>query len=84
MDGVIGQTDTPFLRHLQEYNKILSQRNALLKYFAINQTFDPKTLEVYDDQLTERSAPIFKKRKAFMEAFIPIFKSRYQEISGQD
>jgi DNA replication and repair protein RecF len=43
-----------------------------------------KTLEVYDDQLTERSAPIFKKRKAFMEAFIPIFKSRYQEISGQD
>lgn len=84
MDGVIGQTDTPFLRHLQEYNKILSQRNALLKYFAINQTFDPKTLEVYDDQLTERSAPIFNKRKAFMEAFIPIFKSRYQEISGQD
>ena len=84
MDGVIGQTDAVFLIHLLEYHKILSQRNALLKYFAINQTFDAQTLEVYDDQLIERSTPIFEKRKAFMEAFIPIFKSRYHEISGLD
>ena len=41
IDGVIGQTDKVFLQHLMEYTKILSQRNALLKYFAINQTFDP-------------------------------------------
>lgn len=83
IDGVIGQTDKVFLQQLIEYSKILSQRNALLKYFAINQTFDPDTLEIYNEQLVERSGPIFEKRQRFMEAFIPIFKSRYQEISGQ-
>ena len=82
VDGVIGQTDTLYLQNLLEYNKILSQRNALLKYFALNQTFDEATLEVYNEQMVERSTPIFEKRKAFMEAFIPIFKSRYQEISS--
>jgi DNA replication and repair protein RecF len=84
IDGVIGQTDTAFLQHLLEYNKILSQRNALLKYFALNQTFDKATLDVYNDQLVERSGPIFEKRKTFMEAFIPIFKSRYEEISSRE
>jgi DNA replication and repair protein RecF len=84
IDGVIGQTDKVFLQHLMEYTKILSQRNALLKYFAINQTFDQDTLEIYNEQLVERSTPIYESRKRFMEAFIPIFKSRYQEISGQD
>lgn len=83
IDGVIGQTDKVFLQHLMEYTKILSQRNALLKYFAINQTFDQDTLEIYNTQLVERSTPIYQGRKEFMEAFIPIFKSRYQEISGQ-
>jgi DNA replication and repair protein RecF len=84
IDGVIGQTDKVFLQYLMEYTKILSQRNALLKYFAINQTFDQDTLEIYNEQLVERSTPIYESRKRFMEAFIPIFKSRYQEISGQD
>jgi len=71
-----------YLQHLIEYNKILAQRNALLKYFALNQTFDEDTLEVYNEQLVERSTPIFEKRKVFMETFVPIFKSRYQEISS--
>ena len=82
VDGVIGQTDTLYLQHLLDYNKILSQRNALLKYFALNQTFDEGTLEVYNEQLVERSTPIFEKRKGFMETFVSIFKSRYQEISS--
>ena len=34
MDGVISQSDKPYLRSLLNYNKILSQRNSLLKYFA--------------------------------------------------
>ena len=38
IDSVIGQTDLIFLNNLLEYNKILSQRNSLLKYFALNNT----------------------------------------------
>ena len=45
MDGVIAQFDRLFLDHLIRYNKSLSQRNTLLKYFAANRTFDAETLE---------------------------------------
>ena len=81
MDGIIAQTDSLFLQNLLEYNKILTQRNALLKFFALNNTFDSETLKVYNKQLTDRSHPIFEKRKNFMESYIPVFNQRYQKIS---
>ena len=84
IDAVIGQTDAEFLKHLIEYNKILSQRNALLKFFVLNHTFDSNTLNIYNLQLAERSTTIFEKRKAFMIQFIPIFKACYHSISDQE
>ena len=58
IDSVIGQTDLIFLNNLLEYNKILSQRNSLLKYFALNKAFDQDTLEIYNNQLVEKSSDI--------------------------
>lgn len=82
IDGVIGQTDKLYLQNLTDYNKILAQRNALLKFFAKNRTFDADTLDIYNHQMSELSTPIFEKRKAFLEVFIPIFTKRHQSISG--
>ncbi len=82
IDGVISQSDKAYLQHLLKYNKVLSQRNALLKYFALNNTFDSDGLSVYNEQLAKYGTPIFEKRMHFMEAFIPIFKEQYAEISG--
>jgi len=81
IDSVIGQTDSIFLNSLLEYNKTLSQRNSLLKYFAFNNTYDSNTLQIYNNQLVERSHIIFKKRKAFMDNFIPVFCKIYKNIS---
>lgn len=82
MDGVISQSDTKYLHKLIAYNKVLSQRNSLLKYFAANRTYDALNIEVYDEQLTSLGAYIHEKRMLFLEAFIPIFKKRYQHISN--
>ena len=82
MDGVIGQTDSNFLQNLLEYNKILSQRNALLKFFALNNIYEADTIEIYNEQLIKRSSPIYEKRSAFMESFIPIFNMCYENISN--
>ncbi len=82
MDGVIAQSDQEYLQNLIKYNKVLAQRNALLKYFAANHTFDAATLSVYNEQLNTSGTPIFNKRVAFLEAFIPIFKQQYIAISG--
>lgn len=81
IDSVIAQSDKTYLNHLINYNKVLSQRNALLKYFALNNTFNKDTLEVYNEQLNEYAQYIYEKRSAFLETFIPIFKSRYERIS---
>ncbi len=82
IDGVISQSDKAYLVDLLKYNKVLGQRNSLLKYFAINQTFDATTLGVYNEQLAEYGTPIFKKRSAFIETFKPIFQKQYSVISG--
>lgn len=84
IDGAIGQTDPIFLKQLIEYNKILSQRNALLKFFALNHTYDKETIGVYNDQLTARSTPIYNARKMFMKEFLTVFNSRYQDICGKN
>jgi len=82
IDGVIGQTDKTYLKILSDYNKILAQRNALLKFFAQNRTFDGDTLAIYNHQMSELGKPIHEKRKAFMELFIPIFTKRHLSISN--
>lgn len=83
MDGVLCQSDNAYLRDLLKYNKVLVQRNALLKYFYVNHTFDSATLSVYNDQLHGYGTAIFNKRKAFLELFIPIFVAQYAVISGK-
>ncbi len=82
MDGVISQSNKAYLQSLINYNKVLSQRNALLKYFAANHTFDKQTLAVYNNQLSTYGSEIFTKRSEFLEKFIPIFKNQYKAITG--
>ncbi len=82
MDNVISQSDKLYLQTIIKYNKVLAQRNSLLKYFAANRTFDALNLKVYDEQLESYGSVIFKKRTEFLEVFIPIFKERYAAISS--
>ena len=81
VDSVISQLDATYLQQLIHYQKVVSQRNALLKYFALNQVFETDTLFIYNSQLDELGQHIFEKRKAFLEAFVPIFNRHYQIIS---
>ncbi|GMN09355.1 DNA replication and repair protein RecF [Croceitalea sp. MTPC9] len=81
IDGVISQSDKGYLQSLIKYNKVLVQRNSLLKYFAVNSTFDAAALEVYNEQLHTFGTEIFEKRSIFLESFIPIFKEQYSTIS---
>ena len=82
IDSVISQSDKNYLSDLIKYTKVLAQRNALLKYFALNHTFNADTIAVYNSQLTDYGTRIFEKRTAFLKAFIPVFKSRYKVISN--
>ena len=82
IDSVISQLDKEYLHQLIQYQKIISQRNALLKYFAVNRVFETATLDIYNEQLNMLGQQIFQKRKNFLHDFIPIFNSFYQNISN--
>lgn len=81
IDSVISQLDPAYLQQLIQYQKILTQRNALLKYFAANRTFDLETLVIYDEQLDVLAQPIFEKRRDFLEQFVPIFNDYHKIIT---
>ena len=82
IDSVIATLDSSYLQLLIQYQKTLSQRNALLKYFAVNQTFDNDNLSIYNEQLSSSGQQIFDKRKQFLEEFVPIFEKHHANISG--
>ncbi len=82
MDGVIAQSDKAYLQDLISYNKVLTQRNSLLKYFAVNHTFDALNIDIYNQQLVEFGSKIHDKRIKFTKEFIPIFEKRHQHISN--
>ena len=84
IDSVISQSDKKYLNDLISYNKTLAQRNALLKYFAANHTFNQDSLEVYNEQLNRFGSEIFKKRSLFLNEFVNIFKARYKAISNNN
>ncbi len=82
LDSMISQTDSEYLFNLIQYQKTIQQRNALLKYFAKNRTWDKDSLEIYDEPIIRFGTKIFTKRKDFVEQLNPIVKNFYHIISG--
>jgi DNA replication and repair protein RecF len=82
INGVISQYDKTYLNDIINYNRILKQRNALLKEFAKKNSFDKETLEIYDNKLIQLGIPIYEKRKDFLEKLTPVFEGFYKNISG--
>jgi len=82
IDGVIAQFDKTYLENLLNYQRALSQRNALLKSFAENRNFDADTLEVWNDKLCKYGEPLHDERHQFLKEFIPLFQKYYIQITG--
>ena len=83
IDAVISQLDKDYLIKLINYNKVLNQRNALLKYFSETRTFQKESIEIWDMQLVQYGNYIFEKRRSFLEEFVPLFQQYYDLISSK-
>ena len=84
MDIVLSQVDANYLQQLVIYNKVLLQRNSLLKIFAQQGKTDWQLLEVLDEQLIAPGEFIFEKRKAFTTALIPLVQKFYHRIADNN
>ncbi len=81
MDSVISQYNRTYLDHLIAYNRLLSQRNALLKQMAKG-IDDGGTLEVLNIQLGQHGEVLYSIRKEFIHSLQPIFNEYYAILSG--
>ena len=81
LDFELCQLDKIYLFHLTNYNKILSQRNKLLK----DVNFKPElkdTLSVWDAQLVSYGTKIIAARKEFITQLNEIIFGMHKKISG--
>jgi len=80
-DAILSQTDYNYLNALLKYNKILKQRNALLKQFAEKKFRDIDLLSSYDELLIKTGNFIFEKRKELLAIFMLQFRKHYENLS---
>ena len=90
VDTLLAQVDANYLQQLIVYNKVLQQRNSLLRSFAesgrhptANNSNGLSLLSVLSEQLTKPGEQIFDRRKQFLVEFLPLVKQRYHEIAKQ-
>lgn len=81
LDSELCQLDRIYLADLTNYNKILAQRNKLLKDMIYRPSLSD-TLLVWDMQLIETGKKIIRRRKQFVDELREIVSDIHYRISG--
>jgi DNA replication and repair protein RecF len=84
VDTILCQLDAQYLQQLMIYNKVLLQRNSLLKQFSEKGTADEALLEIISNQLITPGNYVFEKRKEFSKDFIPLVQKFYKQIAENE
>ena len=82
IDYGISQYNHKYLNYLISYNKVLKQRNSLLKQFVKNGNKDLETLEIYNNQLENYGTYIYKTRNEYQDKIVPLIKKLYAIVSS--
>ena len=75
------QLDSFYLYNLNNYNKIINQRNKLLKDMYFNQNLK-ETLNIWDSQLVSYGSKIIERREAFADQLCEIIGDIHKKLSG--
>ena len=82
IDSSIAQYKQSYLQILIQYNRVLKQRNSLLKQYYDNHQIDSVVLEMYNQQIIDLGVSIHEERTAFIKELTPIFDQYYHSISS--
>lgn len=78
VNSVLSQMDREYLSHVMQYNRLLMQRNKLLK----TGNADESLLEAFDAGMAACAQPVFESRREFTDRLCPVVSRYYAEISG--
>jgi DNA replication and repair protein RecF len=82
IDMELCQLDKLYLYNLTKYNKILNQRNNLLKQISFNREL-MDTLSIWNMQLLEYGLKIIQRRKEFIGELNKIIYGIHKKLSGE-
>lgn len=82
-DSVISQYDHSYLEALMQYNKLLAQRNALLKQAGERGRLEPSDFEIWDERLVFFAEQIHRQRAQFLADFLPVFLKYFQQLADE-
>ena len=78
VNSVLSQMDPGYMASLQQYNRLLLQRNRMLKDMEV----DRSLLEVIDMRMSSLAEPVHQARKRFVEDLLPVVSEYYRLVSG--
>jgi DNA replication and repair protein RecF len=81
LDIALCQVDPAYCRALTDYNRVLAQRNALLKRLR-DEGGDPGQLAFWDQQMAERGGQVLGRRAVAVQMLDDIARLRHRELSG--
>lgn len=81
VDMELCQLDSFYLYNLNSYNKIVNQRNKLLKDLYFNPSLK-ETLNIWDSQLVSFGSKIIERRKIFIDQLNDIIYEIHKKLSG--
>lgn len=81
IDLELCQLDKVYLYNLTKYNKIVNQRNNLLKQISFNKSL-MDTLNIWNIQLLEYGSKIIKRRSEFIEELNSIIFDIHRKLTG--
>lgn len=84
LNKIISQYDAVYLDAVLNYNKVLQQRNKLLKEYGTIGSFDPEMLSAWDAQMKKYGECIYSERCKLVNELIPVFNEYYAFISGEN
>ena len=82
IDMELCQLDSFYLYNLNNYNKIVNQRNKLLKDIYTNYSLK-ETLDIWDSQLISYGSKIIERRVAFINQLNEIIYDIHKKLSGE-
>lgn len=82
VDMELCQLDSFYLYNLNHYNKIVNQRNKLLKDMYMNPELKD-TLAIWDSQLVSFGSKIVERRKLFVDQLNEIIYEIHKKLSGE-
>ena len=77
-NGVLSQMDRAYLAAVQTYNRLLAQRNRMLK----DGNVDWDLMDVFDARMAAAAQPVHAARKRLAEDLRPVIQFYYKLISG--